>query len=462
MSGRHRGRRVAKTPRVAFTLCLSASVTLLTFLYLGSASAASPPTPAPFWQACSSGEAAGNCFVPRGIAASPNTGHLYVVDQGNSRVVEMTAWGGFVKAWGRGVKDGSPEAQICDEETECRSGSKGSGAGEFRFPQGIALDSVGNIYVADMENHRIQKFDPQGGFLLTFGGGVDQTDNGNICTGASGHTCGAGTIGSGSGEFGPWEFGSLIAVGPADTVYVGDNQRVQEFDSGGSFVKSIPLPGELVQSLAVDSVGNIFLSRFKENFFGTELSKNNVLKLGPAGEALCTAIVNNPRAITTDPGGNIYVASGTPDDPQTILSEVEIHKFTPACVEVSGYSFSLGKPAAQSETFASTGIATNVVTQAGEIGLYYANLINTNSFIRSYGLLPTGRCPSISHRRCRLRSPISSPSPLAKTARSCERASIHTFGMIRRTTSNTGPRNARKRLVRASRPHRGNSCSTNE
>lgn len=30
----------------------------------------------------------------------------------------------------------------------------------FQFPSGIAIDSKGNIFIADSENHRIQKFNP--------------------------------------------------------------------------------------------------------------------------------------------------------------------------------------------------------------------------------------------------------------------------------------------------------------
>jgi NHL repeat len=37
-------------------------------------------------------------------------------------------------------------------------GSHGSGDGQFIIPDGVAVDSSGNVYVADAFNHRIQKF----------------------------------------------------------------------------------------------------------------------------------------------------------------------------------------------------------------------------------------------------------------------------------------------------------------
>ena len=41
-------------------------------------------------------------------------------------------------------------------------GTNGSDDGQFDRPRGIAVDSSGDIYVADTENHRIQKFDSNG------------------------------------------------------------------------------------------------------------------------------------------------------------------------------------------------------------------------------------------------------------------------------------------------------------
>ena len=37
-------------------------------------------------------------------------------------------------------------------------GSEGDGEGQFDIPEGIAIDSSGNVYVADTHNSRIQKF----------------------------------------------------------------------------------------------------------------------------------------------------------------------------------------------------------------------------------------------------------------------------------------------------------------
>ncbi len=71
-------------------------------------------------------------------------GCFYVSDgYRNSRVVKFSKEGKFLFEWGK----------------------KGSGEGEFNTPHGIDLDAQGNVYVADRENNRVQKFDANGHFL---------------------------------------------------------------------------------------------------------------------------------------------------------------------------------------------------------------------------------------------------------------------------------------------------------
>ena len=71
-------------------------------------------------------------YQPTGVAFAPD-GSLFISDgYGNARILEYTAGGKRVKAWG----------------------SKGSGPGQFRIPHGIANDGK-VLYVADRENARI-------------------------------------------------------------------------------------------------------------------------------------------------------------------------------------------------------------------------------------------------------------------------------------------------------------------
>ena len=49
-------------------------------------------------------------------------------------------------------------------------GSTGSSNGQFDSPNGIAVDSSGNVYVTEDNNNRIQKFNSNGGFITQSGG----------------------------------------------------------------------------------------------------------------------------------------------------------------------------------------------------------------------------------------------------------------------------------------------------
>jgi NHL repeat-containing protein len=129
------------------------------------------------------GEAAGQTLEPQGVAVDQETGRLYVADRGNRRVDVFAEDGSFLMAWGWGVADGKAELETCT--VTCRKGLAGGGAGEFTVMSGIAVDnsegpSKHDVYVLDGTGEsrkvpldvRVEKFDPQGNFLLTFGGGV--------------------------------------------------------------------------------------------------------------------------------------------------------------------------------------------------------------------------------------------------------------------------------------------------
>ena len=81
--------------------------------------------------------------LPTDIAVAPD-GSFYVSDgYGNSRVIQFNSEGEFLLEWG----------------------TYGNGDGEFNIPHGIDLDASGNVYVADRENNRIQKFDALGNYI---------------------------------------------------------------------------------------------------------------------------------------------------------------------------------------------------------------------------------------------------------------------------------------------------------
>jgi DNA-binding beta-propeller fold protein YncE len=99
------------------------------------------------------GSGAGQLSGPQGIAVSASTGQVYVVDRSNNRVDVFDAEGKFIETWGWGVKDGAKEFEKCT--SGCLPGIAGTGRGQFKAPEAIAIDnsssagdaSAGDVYV---------------------------------------------------------------------------------------------------------------------------------------------------------------------------------------------------------------------------------------------------------------------------------------------------------------------------
>uniref|UniRef100_A0A1I8J8E5 NHL repeat containing 4 n=1 Tax=Macrostomum lignano TaxID=282301 RepID=A0A1I8J8E5_9PLAT len=136
----------------------------------------------------------GQLSAPRGIAACPRTGALFVADSNNHRLQAFSLTGQVRLAFGRrGAGPGEFECVtgvavdpasrrvfatdrynhkvlVFDYQGEFlrQFGAEGSGPGQFRYPWGAAVHS-GHLYVADKKNHRVQVFDLDGQFLSSFG-----------------------------------------------------------------------------------------------------------------------------------------------------------------------------------------------------------------------------------------------------------------------------------------------------
>ncbi len=252
------------------------------------------------------GEESGQFSEPRGVAIEQASGNVYIVDRNNVRVEKFSGEGAFMFAWGWGVADGSTNApQTCT--TQCFAGVTGAGAGQFQRPEGVAVDndplspSYGDVYVSDLENRRVEKFDPAGNFLLVFGGEVNETTHGDVCR--AGEACGAGIPGTQPGEFEQTEGGG-IAVDAAGMVYVGDANRVQEFSPEGDYAGQITLAGAGdTRALAVDSSGDVYVA--SSELSGVRKYDGTGAELGEPRDAS-----GQPGAIALGMAGELFVDDG--------------------------------------------------------------------------------------------------------------------------------------------------------
>jgi DNA-binding beta-propeller fold protein YncE len=155
---------------------------------------------------------------------------VLVADTGNKRVIVYDADGNFISQFG----------------------GEGSDLGQFDEPVGLALDSKGNLYVADTWNQRIQVFVPN----------ADKTKYA-----ASAQWSISGWL-SQSLDNKPYlavdQQGHIFATDP-------DSFRVLEFTSNGEFVHAWGQNGNALDNfgvpsgIAVDSLGSVWVSDAANN-----------------------------------------------------------------------------------------------------------------------------------------------------------------------------------------------------
>jgi len=169
-------------------------------------------------------------------------------------------------------------------------GSKSSiGNGQFDKPQGIAVDGSGNIFVADNQNHRIQKFNSAGVYQSQFG-----------------------SNGTGNGEF----LGTYgVAVDSSGNIFVADqfNHRVQKFDSAGMYQSQFGSNGtgngqfKFPYGVAIDSSGNIFVAD-SSNHRIQKFDSSGVYQSQFGSNGTGNGQFNSPYGVAVDRSGNIFVA----------------------------------------------------------------------------------------------------------------------------------------------------------
>jgi hypothetical protein len=321
---------------------------------------------------CQQGEEsseAGGFAYPESLATASD-GSLYVADGAlNHRIQEFGGNGEFVLMFGWDVNKtkveqvGSTqqEKNVCTAASHdvCQAGEAGTGlAGQLGAAQDIAVDGKSDdVYVFDPEYRRVDEYTATGEFVLTIGGEVNETKDQvggateaeeNLCTAASHDVCKTGVESvedsTAHGAFKPaGGAGSLLAVDSAGTLYVGDEQRVQEFESTGAWKRELsltsiyPEAGSRVGALAVDGAGDLYVV-YAASSSGEGV--NVVRELNPSGVQLEQFKVHPAEPSTSvagmalDPQGRLglIVRDGTPPFTHGFLYSVageRISEFAP-------------------------------------------------------------------------------------------------------------------------------------
>ena len=275
---------------------------------------------------------------PAGVAVD-SAGNVYIADTNNSRIRQVTT-GVITTVAGNG--------------TAGFSGDNGPAtSAELSYPSGVAVDLIGNIYVADTDNGRVRKVadgvitsasiaylagssgiavDSAGNVYVAdkIGSSILKVTNGMITT-----VAGNGTLGF-SGDNGPaidaeLSLPSGVAVDSAGDIFIADseNNRIRKVTNGvittvagdgansnGSIGDNGPaINAELAYptGVAVDSAGDIFIADDENNRIRKVTNgvittvAGGGLSFGDGGPAT-SAQLSYPFGVAVDSAGNVYIA----------------------------------------------------------------------------------------------------------------------------------------------------------
>ena len=206
---------------------------------------------------------------PSSVAVD-GSGNVYIVDTWNERIRKVTS-GTITTVAGNGTTCSSPTA-ACGDNGAATSA-------ELNFPNGVALDSSSNIYIADTSDERIRKV--ANGTITTFAG------NGTICSSPTA-ACGDGGAATSANLGYPWG----VAIDNSGNLYIAD--------SNDNRIRAVYASGQL-PSVASPQVGYVYTVAGN----GTACSSSTAA-CGDGGGALY-AELNGPEDVAVDGSRNLYI-----------------------------------------------------------------------------------------------------------------------------------------------------------
>jgi Big-like domain-containing protein/NHL repeat-containing protein len=258
---------------------------------------------------------------PWGIAVDSST-NLYVTDSGGRTVRKVKPVGtNWVVATIAGLANTAGSADGTNSNAR------------FSFPEGIAVNNTGTLYVADTGNYTIRKIMPQGtNWVVTTIAGVVPSRFSIAPAGSS----------DGTGTNAQFNIPAGIALDPIGNLFVADqdNNEIRYVTSGGQvttlagiiFPKNTDINGNAndavftsLQGIAVDTQGNVYVTEAANTVrqitsagVVSTLAGSDVptgyplfLFLGGTNDGVGSyAQFSGPGGLTVDKSGNVYVADG--------------------------------------------------------------------------------------------------------------------------------------------------------
>ena len=240
-----------------------------------------------------------------GVAVD-SAGNLFAPDFDNHIVVKISPTGVLTVVAGNGISgysgDGGPAASA-----------------SLRYPNGVAVDSIGNLYISDFGTHRIRKVSPTGFISTVAGNGVRGfSGDGGQATNASLREPG-GVAADGAGNLYIADGGNarIRKVDPVGIITTVAGNGVRGFSGDGGPATSASLNIYVFgSSVAIDATGNLYIADTFNNRIRkvgldgiiTTVAGKATAGTGGDGGPATSAQLSQPFGISVDATGNLYIA----------------------------------------------------------------------------------------------------------------------------------------------------------